>query len=232
MHIDNTKVLKTLIYADDDVPPLYDASAKRRVCTRNFSPISFLSHNSYPRHYLTIYLRKLCLYISYYIFQVHLEVLKRKNVLLLISGLDISHDELFILEQSYTESKAHAYEIVWIPVIDRSVQWTEAMEVKLETLKASMPWYSVHHPSIIGNAVSKFLIDDWHYRGKPMLVVLDPQGKVLSPNAIHMMWIWQSQAFPFTSIREEDLWEQETWRLELLVSGIDQKILDWVILPV
>ncbi|XP_021733829.1 protein SIEVE ELEMENT OCCLUSION B-like [Chenopodium quinoa] len=189
IHVDNMKVLKTLIYADDDISPLYDGPAKRRV---------------------------------------HLDMLRRKNVLLLISGLDITHEELFILEQSYNESKVHEYEIVWIPVIDRSLQWTDAMEVKLETLKASMPWYSVHHPSIIGNAVIKFLKDDWHYHGKPMLVVLDPQGKVLSPNAIHMMWIWQSQAFPFTSTREEALWEQESWRLELLVDGIDQKILDWI----
>ncbi|KAL2942972.1 Protein SIEVE ELEMENT OCCLUSION B [Bienertia sinuspersici] len=164
IHIDNMKVLKTLIYANDDVPPLYDGPAKRRV---------------------------------------HLHVLRRKNVLLLVSGLDITHEELYILEQSYTESKLHAYEIVWIPVIDRSIQWTDSMEVQLENLKASMPWYSVHHPNLIGSAVIKFLRDDWHFSGKPILVVMDPQGKVLSPNAIHMMWIWQSQAFPFTSIRDE-----------------------------
>ena len=27
----------------------------------------------------------------------------------------------------------------------------------------------------------------WHFRNKPILVVLDPQGKAVSPNAIHMM---------------------------------------------
>lgn len=150
-------------------------------------------------------------------------------MLLLISGLDITHEELFILEQSYTASKLHAYEIVWIPVIDHSSQWKDSMNDQFETLKASMPWYSVHHPSIVGTAVVKFFKNDWHFHGKPILVVLDPQGKVLSPNAIHMMWIWQSHAFPFTSIREEALWEQETWKLELLVNGIDLKILDWVI---
>ena len=32
MHIDNIKVLKTLIYADDDVPPLFDVPANRKVC--------------------------------------------------------------------------------------------------------------------------------------------------------------------------------------------------------
>ena len=58
--------------------------------------------------------------------QVHLDVLRRKNVLLLISGLDISPDELSILEQIYSESRMHGtrmeslYELVWIPVVDLS----------------------------------------------------------------------------------------------------------------
>ncbi|XP_021729945.1 protein SIEVE ELEMENT OCCLUSION B-like isoform X1 [Chenopodium quinoa] len=160
--------------------------------------------------------------------RVHLEVLRRKNVLLLISDLDIKPGELFMLEQSYTDSKVHSYDIVWIPVVDHPHQWTDAMHAKFENLKTSMPWYSVHHPSMIGSAVIKFIREDWHFRGRPILVVLDPLGKVVSPNAIHMMWIWQSQAFPFTSIREENLWAQETWRLELLVNGIDSKILDWI----
>ncbi|XP_010694662.2 protein SIEVE ELEMENT OCCLUSION B [Beta vulgaris subsp. vulgaris] len=189
IHIDNMKVLYALISANDDVPPLYDGPAKRRV---------------------------------------HLDTLRRKNVLLLISGLDITQEELFILEQSYTESKVHSYDIVWIPVVDHSVEWSDMMQAKLENLQATMPWYSVHHPSLIRNAVVKFFREDWHFRGKPILVVLDPQGKVVSPNAIHMMWIWQNNAFPFTSTREENLWEQETWRLELLVNGIDPKILDWI----
>ncbi|XP_021844910.1 protein SIEVE ELEMENT OCCLUSION B [Spinacia oleracea] len=160
--------------------------------------------------------------------RVHLDVLRRKNVLLLISGLDITQEELIILEQSYTESKAHAYDIVWIPIMDHSVPWTDAMQIKLETLQGSMPWYSVHHPTMMSNAVIKFIKDDWHFRGRPILVVLDPLGKVVCPNAIHMMWIWQNNAFPFTSIKEESLWGQESWRLELLVNGIDPKILDWI----
>ncbi|CAL5368385.1 unnamed protein product [Camellia sinensis] len=49
-----------------------------------------------------------------------------------------------------------------------------------------------------------------------------------NPNAIHMMWIWGSNAFPFTSAREEALWREETWKIELLVNGIDQTILNWV----
>lgn len=195
-HLDNMKVLKALIYAKDDILPLYDGASKRRVS---------------------------------------LEPLRRKNVLLLISGLDFSHDELLILEQIYNESRVHAsrlenrYELVWFPIVDlQSSEWTDQKQRQFENLKESMPWYSVYHPSLISKAVIWFVQREWKYKNKPILVVLDPQGKVASPNALHMMWIWGSSAFPFTSTREEALWKEESWRLELLVDGIDQEILNWI----
>lgn len=91
-----------------------------------------------------------------------------------------------------------------------------------------MQWYSVHNPSYLERAVIKLIKEVWNFRGKPILVVLDPQGQVANPNALHMMWIWGSAAFPFCTAREEDLWKTETWGLELLVYGIDPTILTWV----
>ncbi|CAK7328184.1 unnamed protein product [Dovyalis caffra] len=120
------------------------------------------------------------------------------------------------------------YEMVWIPIVDRSIELTEPMKEKFESLQTSMPWFTVYHPSLIEKAVIRFIKEVWHFRNKPILVVLDPQGRVVSPNALHMMWIWGSNAFPFTSSREESLWRQETWRLELLVDGIDPVILNWI----
>ncbi|KAI8541390.1 hypothetical protein RHMOL_Rhmol08G0056600 [Rhododendron molle] len=232
IHIDNMRVLKALINPRDDQLPLFDGSSKKRV---------------------------------------NLDILRRKNVLLLISSLDISPDELSILEQIYNESRQHAtrldnlYEVVWIPIVDRSVQqrtdpivdrsvqqrtdpivdrsvqqrtdpivdrpvqlWTDPMQKQFESLQSTMLWYTVHHPSQIDRAAIRFVKERWHFRNKPILVVLDPQGRVVSPNAIHMMWIWGSNAFPFTSLREEILWKEETWKLELLVNGIDQTVLNWI----
>ncbi|KAI6700776.1 hypothetical protein NL676_015100 [Syzygium grande] len=167
--------------------------------------------------------------------RVNIEVLRRRNVLLLISGLDISQEELSILEQIHSESKLHAtrqemhqYELVWIPVVDRSVQWTDPMQKHFEGLKSTMPWYTMIHPNLIDRAVIRLIKEKWHFRNKPILVVIDQQGRVVCPNAIHMMWIWGSNAFPFTTLREEDLWKDESWRLELLVDGIDQTILNWI----
>ncbi|KAJ8749931.1 hypothetical protein K2173_013846 [Erythroxylum novogranatense] len=165
---------------------------------------------------------------------ISLDALRRKNVLLFISGLEISQDELSILEQIYNESRPHAtrldsqYEVVWIPVVDRSIKWNESMQKQFENTQSTIPWYTVHHPSLIDKAVIRFIKEVWHFRNKPILVVLNPQGRVVCPNAIHMMWIWGSNAFPFTSLREDTLWREETWRLELLVNGIDPMILNWI----
>lgn len=120
------------------------------------------------------------------------------------------------------------YEVVWLPVIDKSVPWTEEKQKEFEALQSMMPWYSVYHPSLLKPAVIRYIKEVWNFNKKPMLVVLDPQGRVTNPNALHMMWIWGSLAFPFTSAREEALWREETWRLDLLAETIEPLIFQWV----
>ncbi|KAL0906636.1 hypothetical protein M5K25_025147 [Dendrobium thyrsiflorum] len=161
-----------------------------------------------------------------------LDVLRRKIVMLFISDLDIRHEELFVLVQIYNDThhgKAERqYEVVWLPVTDRHHPWTENREADFNRLVSNMPWYTLHHPSLLQPPVIRYIRDVWHFNMKPILVVLDPQGKVVCPNAIHMIWIWGSLAYPFTSSREEALWKEETWKLELLVDEIDPAILSWI----
>lgn len=166
--------------------------------------------------------------------RVDVYVLRRKTVLLLISDLDILQEELAVLEHIYAEAlqppsrTERQFEVVWLPISDPNSPWTETRKKQFETLQASMQWYSVHNPSYLERAVIKLIKEVWNFRGKPILVVLDPQGQVANPNALHMMWIWGSAAFPFCTAREEDLWKTETWGLELLVYGIDPTILTWI----
>ncbi|OAY34434.1 protein SIEVE ELEMENT OCCLUSION B isoform X2 [Manihot esculenta] len=194
-HIDNMKILRALIYAKDDQPPLHHGATQKRVT---------------------------------------LEVLRRKNVLLYISDLELSLEELSMLNQMYTEARQQPtrtesqYEVVWLPVVDRSTPWNEVKQKQFESLQSMMPWYTVYHPSLLDPAVIRYIKEVWRFNKKPLLVVLDPQGRVVNPNAIHMMWIWGSIAFPFTSHREEALWKEETWRIELLADAIDANIPDWI----
>ncbi|KAM7483127.1 hypothetical protein LguiB_007710 [Lonicera macranthoides] len=163
--------------------------------------------------------------------RVPVDALRRKNVLLLISDLDLSTEELTILVHIYQESRTIPdiqYAVVWIPIVDRTIPWIEGYQKKFEQLQSEMPWYSVHHPSLLEPAVTKYIKEVWHFAKKQILVVVDPHGKLACLNAFHMVWIWRNLAYPFTISREEGLWKEETWRLELLVDDIDTTILDWI----
>lgn len=160
--------------------------------------------------------------------QLGVEVLRGKTVLLLISDDEISHDELLILGQIYRDSRTRQefdYEIVWLPMLNKI---SPSDDNKFERLLLQMPWYVLHDPALLEPAVARYIKEVWRYTKKAMLVALDPQGKMVSPNAIHMVWIWGNMAYPFTQKRELDLWNHEEWRLQLVVNGIDRAILNWV----
>lgn len=154
-------------------------------------------------------------------------------MLVLLSDLDVSHEELLVLSHIYMESRARPelqYEIVWLPIIERAaVEWNEEREEKFKELQAMMPWYTLHHPSLLEPAVIKFVKERWNFTKKMMLVALDPQqGKVACQNALHMAWIWGNMAYPFTLAKEDSLWSIESWRVELIVDSIDPNVLEWV----
>ncbi|KAI4343679.1 hypothetical protein L6164_010999 [Bauhinia variegata] len=162
--------------------------------------------------------------------RVGVEALKKKHVLLLISDLDISQEEIIILENLYKDGKMRAevhYEMVWIPVVDR-LAWNDLHQEKFGHLQSMMSWYSVHHPLSIDRSVIKYIREDWEFSKRPIIVALDPQAKVCSINALHMIWIWGNLAFPFTLEKEESLWKAEIWSLELVIDGIDPTVLDWM----
>ncbi|XVE56681.1 hypothetical protein DITRI_Ditri04bG0030200 [Diplodiscus trichospermus] len=162
--------------------------------------------------------------------KVHMEVLRRKHVLLLISDLDISNDEIQVLEVLYKYERAASdlnYEIVWLPIVDRSA-WNDSYQEKFSSLQSIMPWYTVSHPTIIEPAVIKYTREIWHFVKKTIVVTLDPQGKVTCTNALNMLWIWGNAAFPFSTEKEESLWKAEAWTIELLVDGLESNLPDWI----
>lgn len=166
--------------------------------------------------------------------RVGIEVLRKKIVLLYITDLhNVPEQELVIFEQMYQEARQDStrlesqYELVWIPVVDKADPWTE-VKPKFEKLQSMMSWYSLYDPTLLEPATIRYIKEVWLFKTKPILVVLDPQGKVVNLNAIPMMWIWGSLAYPFSSSREGALWNEETWGLTLLADTIDPTLLDWV----
>ncbi|KAJ0076216.1 hypothetical protein Patl1_33443 [Pistacia atlantica] len=159
------------------------------------------------------------------------EVLHSKTLLLLISDLEFANEELFMLEQSYKGSRedpTKQYEIVWIPVVDKSTQWNKAKQAQFENHLSRMPWYSVYLPLMIKPGVLMYIELVWKFKKKPIVVVLEPEGKVVNSNALHMLRIWGSLALPFTCTREAGLWTQEISRIELLADSIDTTIPIWI----
>ncbi|KAK6250175.1 hypothetical protein SCA6_004180 [Theobroma cacao] len=162
--------------------------------------------------------------------KVHMDVLRRKHVLLLISDLDISPDEIQVFEVLYKYERVSSelnYEIVWLPIVDMST-WNDGHQQKFLNLQSIMPWYTVHHPSIIEPAVIKYTKEVWRFVKKPIVVTLDPQGKVTCPNALNMLWIWGNTAFPFNTETEESLWKTQAWTIDLLVDGLEANLHTWM----
>lgn len=62
-----------------------------------------------------------------------------------------------------------------------------------------------------------------------VVVVMDPNGKVVNMNAMDMVLIWGVKAYPFTVSREDELWEEDhTWSLKLILDGIHPEFNTWV----
>ncbi|PON42304.1 Sieve element occlusion [Parasponia andersonii] len=166
--------------------------------------------------------------------RILIEDLRRKVVALFITDIDpelTRAHEYAILQQMYAEKRHNPtrsesqYEVVWVPVTDF---WNDEKYRHFERLRDQMEWYSVHHPSIITPVVLRFFKEKWNFNKKPLLVVMDNQGKIVHLNAIHMMCIWGSLAYPFSINKEKLLWEETSWTIDLLTDGLDPNVVTWI----
>ena len=116
-----------------------------------------------------------------------------------------------------------------MPVVDvRTTPWTEEKQQQFEALQGMMPWYFVYKPSVLAPQVIRYIKEVWRFNKKAVVVALDQQGKSVNNNALHMILIWRSLAFPFTRDREEALWREESWRIELVADTLHPAIPTWV----
>ena len=76
--------------------------------------------------------------------------------------------------------------MVWIPVVDKAT-WNDGNRQKFECLQSLMAWCSVRDPFIIEPSVIKYIKEVWNSTKKAIVMTLDPQGRLSSPNALHMI---------------------------------------------
>jgi hypothetical protein len=134
--------------------------------------------------------------------QVSIDVLKKKNVLLFISSLNISSDDISTLIPIYIgiRKKKDKFKIVWIPIVE---QWTDDLRMKFEMLQSDMPWYIVQYFSPVAGI--KFIKEEWHFDNEPIVVVMNSQGDVKNKDALNSIRRFGMDAFPF------DTRKQFTW---------------------
>ncbi|XP_042065299.1 protein SIEVE ELEMENT OCCLUSION B-like [Salvia splendens] len=158
---------------------------------------------------------------------VEVEVLKGKTVLLLISGLKISEEEITKIGAFYSESREKAqYEIVWVPMVEKM---DEKDEKTFKERKCKMPWHAIEHPQYVKPGLVKYAREEWRYSEKSIMVSIDHRGRVVHEDAYSMMCTWGNAAYPFSQTRELDQWKiLKEWSLKFMVQQSKQQISKWV----
>lgn len=127
---------------------------------------------------------------------------------------------LLLVQQTYdhrlNKNYMGSYEIVWFP-ITCSESWTDAEVRSFNFFSNSLPWYTIRQPWLLSSAVVNYIQKTWKYAGEPLMVVLNSKGIVTNLNAIDMVMIWGARAYPFSASREEELWKEEHWTLQLVI---------------
>ena len=163
---------------------------------------------------------------------MNVEVLREKKVLLFISTLEVTHEEISVMlrlhEGLKTNNHHEQYRLVWIPMVE---EWTMTLRKKMEILKAKMPWYVIQVQQFgFGGGIiagSKFIKQEWQFKKTPMVVVMDHQGKVKHKNAFQFIKVWGIKAFPFDEDKEDEINMQVNW-LRPIICDIYPTILPWV----
>ncbi|XP_042501313.1 protein SIEVE ELEMENT OCCLUSION A-like [Macadamia integrifolia] len=175
--------------------------------------------------------------------QVDAEAVGKKNVLLVISTeFDVKKEkeELGILIDLCNNTKqVSEYELVFLPLRKTTGSKAEELKKMLDDKKMvdekKMKWHLVHHDHQINRGAVKYIKEVWHFNNKPILVVLNTQGKVINQNAFNNIRICGAMDLSIVLKTEAQLWAEATaaattWGPELLLQTIDEgkKILQWM----
>ncbi|KAH7522196.1 hypothetical protein FEM48_Zijuj07G0112700 [Ziziphus jujuba var. spinosa] len=154
--------------------------------------------------------------------EIKLNILWKKDVLLLISSLDILDEDIEILKSIYQGLKGFNYEIVWIPIEEL---WTAERQETLYKWQAHMSWYTVKKFSSIAGI--KYIREQWHFKGEPIMVLMNQQGQVENLNVLPLIPKMGVAAFPHIPMTQESTEAVQSW-LSLLTQSMDQNIETWI----
>ncbi|XP_010024028.2 protein SIEVE ELEMENT OCCLUSION B [Eucalyptus grandis] len=134
---------------------------------------------------------------------VTVEKFRNKIVMLLISDLDLSDEDLKTIKSIYSESNIQRsyYKIMWVPIVE---EHNEVTQKKFLEKRSGMRWYTSN--SMVSKPAAKFIRKKWQFRQQTKVVVLNQQGKVVNMDAMAMIRLWGQEAFPFMESKGKELW--------------------------
>lgn len=158
--------------------------------------------------------------------QVNLKEIETENVFLFFSDLDISENEISILNSiDNNKSMKDQYKIIWIPIVD----WTvDQMQTKFEKLRSKMPntWYRL--PKFSFDLGIQYINEKWEFKNRPIVVVMNSQGMVVHRDAYHMIALGINPLRPITGVPDSPLPNGEDSVGQILLGSLHIDILTWV----
>ncbi|KAK7268784.1 hypothetical protein RIF29_21493 [Crotalaria pallida] len=148
-----------------------------------------------------------------------IEVFRQKHVLLFISSLNRIDDEILLLNSIYDRLqenpeevikgyKKEDFKILWIPIVE-DVVWDDSLKIKFNNLKNKINWYALEYfyelPGI------GLIRENLNYKGDPIIPVINSQGEIINGDAMHLIFQWGIDAFPFRKIDGDDLTLKWKW---------------------
>ncbi|KAF8030510.1 hypothetical protein BT93_E2829 [Corymbia citriodora subsp. variegata] len=172
---------------------------------------------------------------------VKFESFRKKSVLLIISELKISMDDIETLRIIRDDSnrfrtickeddkksvsipiqaeKETLYELVWMPIVDGRTKDWEAQT----SFKSLMPSDYRVDPQKMNMWAPVYIKEEWRFKGETMVVVLDSFGRVENTDAMPMLRIWGANAFPYTGNESTHPWMNSwNWLQLVLRELVDQ----------
>ncbi|KAK4258091.1 hypothetical protein QN277_007588 [Acacia crassicarpa] len=146
-----------------------------------------------------------------------IEVFKANYVLVFISGLYSIDDEINLLNKIYEELKQSRPRIVtryrkdktvmefekdrlkilWAPIVHED---SDEVKRRFDVMSRKMKWHVVDY-TIIPQLCKDLIKNRLKYDNmNPIVPLFSPQGELLNDNALHMLFTWGIQAFPWRPV--------------------------------
>ncbi|KAK4258089.1 hypothetical protein QN277_007586 [Acacia crassicarpa] len=146
--------------------------------------------------------------------QVSIEVFKTDYVLVFISGLYSIDDEINLLnkifedlkqsqprivpgyreDKTVIEFKKDRFKILWAPIVH---EYSDKVNRRFHEMRRKMKWHVVDY-TIIPQLCKDLIKNGLKYDNmNPIVPLFGPRGKLLNDNALHILFTWGIQAFPW-----------------------------------